>query len=597
MLTCVIGHRGVGKSTWAKRMASYDQKSEVHYVDLDEEIEKKISRPIFDIILSDGEAYFREIEKQLFHEIKQGVTQPTVLILGAGFPVQEIPEPIPVLWIRRVTDSDGRIFLDRPRLNLETSPLAEYQHRAGQREFQYAQRADFVYWLPEGDFDRSYLAKTIEKKIFQGSHVRTVGSVTLNRTWFRSEQAWQMWKEHVMGRYRYLELRDDLLTPEQMQQATTDMRYESFIYSFRTQPQQLCFESNVKALDWALELGEPPKEFWSQNWVTQILSWHGELREGIEKFGAFANHKKVHLKLAPFVSSWKDLWAGYQWQQRDPQNRTFLPISMDQRWGWFRTFIKDQQLLNFVKEGDGSAGDQPTLSQLLQASSQSRKFAAVLGSPVYHSWSPLAHLDFFSKKDINFYSIKIEKSEWDDAIFILQEMGLKYAAVTSPLKEKAQELVGSEEPINTLVLVGDKWQGTSTDDVGFAQLIEGAMALVSRQESVAVWGGGGVLLSIQKVLPKAKYFSVRQGVERTTQVKASDFSPEAVVWCAPLVQQGQWPPDDWKPKVIVDVNYKENSLGREYAQRCACLYLSGSEMFFAQAQAQRVYWNSMSEEI
>lgn len=596
MLTCFIGHRGVGKTEFAKRLQIYLSDTEVEIFDLDLEIEKRKQRPIFELIMQEGESYFRSLEKQVFAEILQTAgSQRTYLVLGAGFPVQEIAPEIQVVWIRRVTDVDGRIFLDRPRLDPESRPLAEYQMRLGQREIHYANRADFVYWLPEGNFDRSLRAKQIEQKIWKGPADKLAASVTLTRTWFQSPLSWASWLSHIEGRYRFIELRDDLLSEAQMQKAIDNLPLEDFLYSFRNTSVQSVNSSSIKALDWALELGEPPESFLEKNWQIKIISWHGEFREGVEKLAAF-QHKGVHLKLASYIGNFEELWLGLQWQARDPEKRSFLPMSLNQRWGWVRLYLKERQLLNFIKEGDGSAGDQPTLFQYLAAPKAQLGFAAVLGQPVYHSWSPIEHLDFFFKQEIPFYAITLAEEEWDQAFPYLEKIGLKYAAVTSPCKDKAKELIKGFEAMNTLYnkssnVDSAKWLGLSTDTEGFQALLEGAAALISISERIAVWGGGGVLQSLQKALPKAHYFQSRNGLDRTSQAKAEDFSPEAVVWAAPRRADSElWPPESWQPKVILDLNYKEDSLGREYAQRCGCLYVSGQEMFQRQAELQRVFW-------
>lgn len=591
MITCFIGHRGVGKTEFAKRLQIYLSDLDVEIFDLDHEIEKRQQKPIFEIIMQQGEPYFREVEKQVFAEMTQIAGEKRIyLVLGAGFPVQEISADIQVIWIRRATDVDGRIFLDRPRLDPNSRPLAEYQMRLGLREINFANRADFVYWLPEGDFTRSLRAKHLEQKIWKGPVEKLSASVTLTRAWFQSDLSWQTWRQHIQCRYRYLELRDDLLSEDQMRKALDQLPHEDFLYSFRNQGDLLVNSSSIQALDWALELGHPPQSFFEKNWQQKIVSWHGEFREGVERLATFQT-KNVHLKLASYIGSFEELWLGLQWQSRDPHRRSFLPLSLNQKWAWVRLFLKDRQLLNFVKEGDGSAGDQPTLFQFLVVPTFQNKFAAVIGQPVYHSWSPMEHLDFFYKEKIPFYAITLNEEDWDSAFPFLEKLGLSFAAVTSPCKGQAQSVVQSLEAINTLCLTQDGWQGVSTDAQGFQALIENVQALISTTEKIAVWGGGGVLQSLHKVIPKAHFFQSRNGLERLSSAKAEDFFPEAVVWAAPRrADMDYWPPESWKPKVVVDLNYKEDSLGREYAQRCGCFYVSGQEMFQRQAELQRVFW-------
>src|SRR5437868_5465479 len=117
MITAVVGHRGTGKSELMKRLSSHLRDQNVELMDLDDEIEKKIGKNIFELIMQNGEPYFRELERQVFLECLQKSAEHTYLVLGAGFDMKAIPESVRVLWVRRRTDRDGRIFLDRPRLD------------------------------------------------------------------------------------------------------------------------------------------------------------------------------------------------------------------------------------------------------------------------------------------------------------------------------------------------------------------------------------------------------------------------------------------------------------------------------------------------
>ncbi|MNL62489.1 hypothetical protein D3C87_1865150 [compost metagenome] len=56
------------------------------------------------------------------------------------------------------------------------------------------------------------------------------------------------------------------------------------------------------------------------------------------------------------------------------------------------------------------------------------------------------------------------------------------------------------------------------------------------------------------------------------------------------------PPPEWRPAMILDLNYKEDSMGREYAQSFGANYTSGLVMFLAQAQGQRAFWSQCEEQ-
>jgi shikimate 5-dehydrogenase len=141
-----------------------------------------------------------------------------------------------------------------------------------------------------------------------------------------------------------------------------------------------------------------------------------------------------------------------------------------------------------------------------------------------------------------------------------------------------------------------KWQGTSTDDEGFRALIEGVGMLAPLQTEIYVWGGGGVLEMIKKQLPHASYFSSRTGKARAGSEAAENRPPKILIWAAPRSTETKMPPSDWRPAMIFDLNYRENSMGREYAQICGANYQSGLTMFVEQAQAQRYFWRKMEDE-
>jgi shikimate 5-dehydrogenase len=50
------------------------------------------------------------------------------------------------------------------------------------------------------------------------------------------------------------------------------------------------------------------------------------------------------------------------------------------------------------------------------------------------------------------------------------------------------------------------------------------------------------------------------------------------------------PPKQWKPSILVDLNYTEDSPGREYALQVGAEYVSGLRMFQVQAEKQREFW-------
>lgn len=606
MITVVVGHRGTGKSELIKRWQLYVGMDSTEFVDLDQEIEKKIGRTIPELFLEHGEHYFRELEQQLFLECLQKPHSEMYLVVGAGFSLQGIPPHVRVLWVRRKTDLDGRIFLDRPRLHPELAPLDEFKKRAFERELKYQEHADEVYLMPEGVFENHHQAQLVEKRILTHQLTEVGGVVTITPEVMKTEERWGLFKERYRRRgIKYFEVRDDFFSVEDALRILQELPTEQFIYSFRKQSDwsALWSQKNVMEMlarvswvDWAWELGTPEDVLKHVPREKIILSLH-DYRDRAEWM---TFEKQVaHLKYAPEVISYEDLWVGHEWQRANPSRRSYLPRSSQARWDWYRLLQKGHQLINFWREGEGSAGDQPSLWTWLMTPEKSPTFAAVLGDPVAHSFTPLEHSEFFYKRGMAIFSIHIARDEWSVALPILRQLGLTHAAVTSPHKENAAVLCQHEElaAVNTLYWNPhlNNWIGTSTDYAGFLELIEGVGMIAPLQRDISVWGGGGTLEMLKKALPHATYFSARTGTLRESEISPLPSIPKIVIWAAPRGAETLFPPETWKPAMVFDLNYKEDSMGREYAQRCGANYQSGLVMFMAQAQGQRIFWSQFEE--
>ena len=157
----LIGHRGVGKTELLKRLQFFFP--QFQYFDLDQEIAQKLSNPVYKIFETFGEEYFRSKEIELAHELlaKKNV----IVSLGAGFRLESLPENVRCIWIRRITDAEGRIFLDRPTLNSKLTPLDDFLSRFSKRNKSYYDSADFIYDMPEG-------MQLFESKVVSKSGIR-----------------------------------------------------------------------------------------------------------------------------------------------------------------------------------------------------------------------------------------------------------------------------------------------------------------------------------------------------------------------------------------------------------------------------------------
>ncbi|HHI68439.1 MAG TPA: shikimate synthase, partial [Planctomycetes bacterium] len=250
--------------------------------------------------------------------------------------------------------------------------------------------------------------------------------------------------------------------------------------------------------------------------------------------------------------------------------------------------------LQFFREGEGSAPDQPYLLEWASAPIRPSAFAAILGEPVGHSFTPACQGPFFRSRGIPVLSVDLRLEEWKEgAVTILEELGLRYAAVTSPLKREAYALLerktGAVEELESANTIfrdprTGAWWGTNTDLPGLLSFLREEGRDLPR-EAVAVWGGGGTLPILERAFPSAAFHAARTGLLRRGRPVPD---PTLLVWATP--RMGAAPPDEWSPKAVFDLSYREDSPGRIYALSKGARYTSGLGMYLRQAALQRAWW-------
>ena len=605
-----VGHRGVGKSEVLEQLDALAEG--LSCIDLDIEIEKYTDQSIADIFKSKGESYFRDIEKKVFSEVSVRFDKkPHVISLGAGFE-GSIPDEYKVVWLQRATDSWGRVFLQRPLLDKRCSPLEDYLNRFSDREAKYKQQCDFELELPEGGHPRqgSFVAHAlgIQTSITQSG---TAFDFTLPA---ESLFQWDHFLEVFGKRLRYFELRDDLLSLEEAQEFISRVSDKKVLISCRHKGGwgETFLDRPEFLLDWPSEFGACPRE------RPHILSSHqkrGEIVDRLDTVEELKTESTFAIKCAFEIESWEELQAGHDWWKSDPNHRSFLPISSQGRWNWYRRVFGKKMPLNFMRWGrsEGAILDQPSFFEVFSAShlvSNSSHFAAVLGAPIRHSRSPSFHWDFFNSYNMDFVPIQLLEEEWNEGLrgFLLAE-GLKFAAVTSPLKTCLAKSVSSkdtdsshsifceeedlaESSVNTW-LVSEKGESYfyNTDVYG----LRAQLSHIGPEESVVLWGGGGTRLPVKSVLPQAISYSARRGEPRSEEVSVGLAGPEVLIWAVGRKrhQECVWPPETWRPKKIVDLNYSEDSPGKEYALKVGGEYFGGLKMFEAQALRQQEIFKSL----
>ncbi len=567
MKRVLIGHRGTGKTSLLKRHQQYFPQVE-HY-DLDAEIEKVTESPISKYFTDKGESGFRKKEAEAFQKlIKQ---ENFVIAVGAGFDVTQIPQDLEIIFVSRATDQDGRLFLNRPRLEPQLTALEEYKKRFSERNTKFVEQATWTYDLPEGIETENQTEKQILTENFQvKDSYLTLTEKDLPRI------------ANLIRLFKKIELRTDLLTEKSIRELIKNYPQHDFLLSIR----------NVFAFD-EKTITNVDCDLNYFNAKAKIISSHlDSIDQSLQKFTEIP--AQYHLKLCPLIETFEDLIKGFEWQQQAPENRSFLPRSKNGRWVWYRKLSKYFQKINFVKNFH-EVLDQPTLFEWLSLPEQKPKgWAAVLGYPVYFSRSPLQHYDFFTKRNSFFAKIDLSSIELKKHYRFLIQLGLQYAAVTSPLKETLFEIAEAQTPeasqlkaANTLWVSNHKVSVHNTDLTGFQQLVKAE----NPKAKIAIWGGGGTLEMLKAVLPQAVLFSSQSGQQRTpTNEQITHF--EALVWAAPRNSQTQFPSESLNFDRVIDLNYTENSMGLEFAVQRKIGYISGLEMFKAQAQAQQVFWQA-----
>ena len=202
MKKVIIGHRGVGKTEFLKRHASYldETGTLVRHFDLDHEIETQLATTIEEIFSKKGESYFRQQESIIFKKLIDE-NKDFVISLGAGFDLSQIAKNIEIIFISRSSDSDGRIFLNRPRLNSQISSLEEFQERFSQRQSNYLEKASSIYFMPEG----ICASDSVEKKIINHQFEIKDAHYTLSASEIQNINL-------LKKTYKKIELRSDLIS-------------------------------------------------------------------------------------------------------------------------------------------------------------------------------------------------------------------------------------------------------------------------------------------------------------------------------------------------------------------------------------------------
>ena len=131
-----------------------------------------------------------------------------------------------------------------------------------------------------------------------------------------------------------------------------------------------------------------------------------------------------------------------------------------------------------------------------------RRGAAVLGSPIAHSLSPVLHqaaYDALGLSDWHYRAVECTEAELTATLRSLDAEGVAGASLTMPLKRAVMPLLtyGGDSAITVgaanTVLFSDtpgQWLGTNTDIPGMVAALEPALPPLAERRSVAILGAG-----------------------------------------------------------------------------------------------------------
>jgi shikimate 5-dehydrogenase/shikimate kinase len=609
-----IGHRGVGKTSLLRRI----EPSGISglFFDLDEEISRVLNMTIDNLFQNFGEAYFREKELEIFSLILKQKEGPLWVSVGGGFEIEKLSEATlnesEFIWLCRASDERGRVFLNRPALDPELKPLDDFFSRKFERDRRFEKYFDRRIWIPEGfgmeGLPRDFVSSNIEKQLIEEKAQFGSFGWTLERDILENSRRREKFLNHlVQEQVQFIELRDDILSPTHIEEALGLIPPEQVLFSFRSPK---CFDSSLELLkkykqkifgiDIDSFVSKSLQVFDELQSVNRILSSHSAIQpwEGISEYEI--NTRQLSFKWSPLVENFSDLQLCLS--QLKSRNVCFFPRSLQGKWRWFRLLYSNRNKINFFQRETPSALDQPLAFEVLafQAAFSSRQegkvpcFGAVLGDPVDHSFSPVFHFSFFKERKMIFFRICFALGEAETAFSFLESLGLRAAAVTAPLKKRFfSEVVyldpGAQElgSVNTLVWDQGQWRGFNTDGIGFGNLIQKLQ--VSPDEKFLLWGGGGTRSMVEQVLGKSVHCVSARNPH--LDFLKDDKGSWTLIWASSRSKETKIPPDNLRIQQVVDLNYTEDSLGREIARLRGIQYFSGIEMFVAQARAQQEIWS------
>lgn len=637
-----IGHRGVGKTSFARHFEdSYD---------LDALIGNEAQ--IFKIFEEKGEEEFRTLEFRTLDQLLSD-KKPKVVVLGAGFKLEEYPFPKEAffIWIQRESDKTGRIFLDRPRLIKDIDPLTEFLDLKQKRDQIFSKISDFSFLLEEGPFtleeSSAYLKKLLNSrersadgsggdswngdKDSDSNNSNSIDS-SHNHSHSKSQNQNQIHKSqnnfytplNFSELYFFKgpsELRTDVFSEAQILKTLNQNYDRIFVVAFRGQKPSKDFVSKLESLsvlvDVPLELF-PNYDF--QYKADYFYSLHKKPSEK-ELKSILIQVKK--LKWAPLIKNFEELVKWDTFLNDEIKNRyteqtkhlktqrgggetlsdkkvSFLP--RDQaglgRFRWYRIVCRFDNFINYFRFGLNDFLDQPAYFDDLYLDSNKYKngsMGAVLGGDTRLSHSPSFHRKYFATKmNSNYLSVSLNTVTADlkEVFDFLESKNIRFLSVTAPFKKDVAQLAKTSEPQNTVFL---KSKPTTRKDEIFKTTNTDKVSiekLIKKIEDLNL----KVCIWGQGAMGQLIYDQLKTKNKQIRSVrKSSNVAVEAqiLIWaCGAETNALPFFKEGAKPlKYIFDLEYKEHSFARKLAQDSGAKYISGEDFFINQAEAQQQFFS------
>jgi len=187
----------------------------------------------------------------------------------------------------------------------------------------------------------------------------------------------------------------------------------------------------------------------------------------------------------------------------------------------------------------------------------------------------------------SFYSsIPMSRHEFSkENLELIESFGYRFFSVTAPFKDQ-MKFLGSDKPVNTLVLNKNKNVFLDTDHIGLRTIAD----KVGEQERALIWGAGVMGQALKSLIGE------RADILPVRTYKGEELSGfEVLIWCAG--SDAQCPNFSSLPNKIFDLEYKEQSKAKQVALALGTEYISGDDLFTNQAKAQQSFWLQSFEEL